>query len=603
MTMKNNEISPVKKVEELEYAVLNSSAEEIAAVCARVGKVEFSARALGIACRYRGLDCVKALVEGGATFDYPFTNYMINTYGSYGDDFPVMLLDNFPEKGIKLFVVTNKIYRSVKRADGQELSPLSFEERVRTVDYLCENREKAAFDAGELLYYAILFKDEPMTEELKKRGAELTEYRRKMLTDKGKPDDLRIWTSILERLPVKNFAPVLCRLTEELGEKLHITKGIYEAISDKLYLPENLKAYLECFDEPKVNKTEIMKSAIDNNSTAGLAFAEREGWLKSPKKRDEMIRYATERDRTESTAWLLDFKNRTADLNAERVQAEKEQERELNASPNSVTVLKTLWSYKKREDGTIIINGYKGDRTEVSVPETIGKGTVTAIADGAFSPYHDGVIKKNNRILKTITSVTLPESITEIGERAFDYCYSLRSVNIPESVTKIKDFAFAGTAVENIKLPGSLKALGACAFKGCRKLRSVSMADGISTICRSAFLSSAIENIVLPGSLEIIEDFAFCDCVKLRTLTIPEGVTFIGLEAFRGCEMLETVELPRSLIEIELGDTEETRAFSFDDKLTVIVPKSSFAEKYCKEHKIHYVLKGDQNGIRNHSRS
>ena len=592
--MKNNEITPVQKVEELEYAVLNSSAEEIAAVCARVGKVEFSARALGIACRFRGVDCVKALVEGGATFDYPFTNYMINTYGSYGDDFPVMLLDNFPEKGIMLFVVTNKMYRSVKRADGQEFSPLPFEERVKTVDYLCGNGEKAAFDAGELLYYAILFKDEQMTAELKKRGARLTEYRRKLLTDKGKPDDLRIWTSLLKGLSITNFAPFLNRLSEELGgEKFHNTKGIYEAVSDKLYYPDNLRAYLDNFDSPSPNKTEIMRSAIDNNSIEGLAFVEREGWLKSPKKRDEMIQYAAERDRTESTAWLLDFKNRTADLAAERVQAEKKQERELNASPNSVTVLKTLWSYKKRDDGTLIINGYKGDRTEISVPETIGKSTVTAIADEAFSPYHGGVLKKNGRVLKTITSIMLPESITEIGERAFDTCFSLRSVNIPKNVTEIKDYAFAWTAIENIELPGGLKALGACAFKDCRKLRSVSIADGISVICRSAFLFSAIENIVLPNSLKIIEDFAFCECVKLKTLTIPEGVTSIGLEAFRGCEELETVELPRSLTEIEPGDTEENQAFSFDDKLTVIVPKGSYAEEYCKEHKIHYVLKGD----------
>lgn len=548
--MKNNEITPVQRVEELEYAVLNSSAEEIAAVCARVGKVEFSARALGIACRFRGVESVKALVEGGATFDYPFTNYMINTYGSYGDDFPVMLLDNFPEKGIMLFVVTRTIYNSVKRADGKELSPLPFEERVKTVDYLCRNGEKAAFDAGELLYYAILFKDEQMTAELKKLGVELTEYRRKLLTDKGKPDDLRIWTSLLKGFSVKNFAPVLRRLSEELGgEKFHNTKGIYDAISDKLYYPDNLRAYLDNFDSPSPNKTEIMKSAIDNNSTEGLTFVEREGWLKSPKKRDEMVKYATERNRTESTAWLLDFKNRTADLAAERAKAEEKQERELNASPDSVAVLKTQWSYKKRGNGTLIINSYKGDRTEITIPETIGKSTVTAIADGAFSPFHGGVIVKNGRFLKTITSITLPESITEIGERAFDECHSLRSVNIPNGVTEIKSHAFARTA---------------------------------------------LEDLVLPSGLKSIEDYAFFECGALKALVISEGVAFIGFKAFAGCGELETVELPNSLEEIELGDSENNQIFSFDDKLTVIAPKDSYAEKYCKEHKIHYILKGDQ---------
>ncbi len=594
MSEENKELTPVQKVEKLEYAVLSSSPEEVAEVYAKVGKVELSARALAYAFRYRGVECVKALVEGGASLEVPFTNYMINTYGTYGDDYSVMLLDNFPEKGIMLFVVTNKIYHSVKRDDGTELEPLPFEKRLETVKYLCEHGEKAGFIPGDLLYYAILFKDERMTAELKKLGVELPEYRRKLLTEKGKPDDLRIWTSILERMPVTSFAPVMRRLAEELGGKFHNTKGIYEAVSDKLYYPDVLKAYLDYFDKPTPNKTKIMQSMIDNNSTAGLAFAEQEGWLKQPKKRDEMIQYASEHKSAECAAWLLDFKNRTADLAEEQAKAEKKQEREINASPDSVAVLKTLWSYKKREDGTIIINGYKGDKTEITVPAKIGKSPVTAIAGGAFSPYHGGVIVKNGRILKTITSITLPDSITEIGERAFEYCIFLRSVNIPKDVIEIKDFAFAQTAVENIILPSGLKTLGAGAFMGCRFLRSVSIDDGLTKIGRSAFLDSSVENVSLPGSLKIIENFAFCACVKLRSIVIPEGVTSIGSEAFRGCEELETVELPNSLTEIAIGKDDYDQAFSFDDKLTAVVPPGSYAEEYCKEHKIHYVPKGDQ---------
>lgn len=478
--MSNNyeTLTPVQKVEKLEDAVLNSSPEEVARVYAEVGKVELSARALGIAFRYRGAPCVKVLVEGGANLEVPFTNYMINTYGTYGDDYPVMLLDNFPEKGIMLFVVTNKIYHSVKRADGTELEPLPFEKRLETVKYLCEYGEKAGFIPGDLLYYAILFKDEPMTAELKKLGVQLSEYRKKLLTEKGKPDDLRVWTSILERMPDMNFAPVLSRMAEELGgEKFHNTKGIYEAISDKLYLPENLKAYLEYFDNPTPNKTAIMKSAIDNNSTDGLAFAEIEGWLKSPKKRDEMIQYAAERKSAECTAWLLDFKSRTADLAEEREKAEKKQESELNASPDSAAVLKTLWSYKKREDGTLVINGYKGDQTEIIVPAKIGKSTVTAIAAEAFSPFHNSVIVKNGHFLKTITSVTLPESITEIGEQAFDNCYALRSVNIPSGVTKIGARAFAYTALEKIVLPQALISVGDGAFLNAEKLTVIVSRD------------------------------------------------------------------------------------------------------------------------------
>lgn len=550
MSEENKDLTFAENVLKLENAVLNSSPEEIAKFYDEVGEIELSAMALGIACRYRGVECVKVLVENGASFDVQFRNHMVDTYGSFGDDYSVMLLDNFPKNGIALFVDTPIIYRSVKRSDGTGLMPLPFEKRAETVRYLYEHREKVEFIPGDLLYYAILFKDEQMTAELKKLGVQLTEYRRKLLTDKGKPDDLRIWTSLLKGLSVTNFASVLSRLSEELGgEKIHNTKGIYDAISDKLYYPDNLKAYLEHFDNPTPNKTEIMRSAVDNNSPEGLAFAESIGWLKQPKKRDEMIEYASERKSTECAAWLLDFKNRTADLAAEREKAEKKQERELNASPDSVAVLKTLWGYKKREDGTIIINSYKGTRTEIVVPAKIGKSPVTAIADGTFSPYHGGVIVANGRFLKTITSITLPESITEIGELAFSECQSLRSINIPNGVTEIKTQAFERMAIEKIVLPSGLKTIG---------------------------------------------DFAFFECKSLRSVVVPEGVAFIGYEAFFGCSELKTVELPGSLAEIEEGDSNNNQAFSFDDKLTVIVPPGSFAEEYCKKYNLHYKLKGDQ---------
>lgn len=648
MPIKNKELTPVQKVRKLEYAVLNSSPDEIARVYSEVGKVELSARALGIACRYRGVECVKALVEGGASFSVITDDYMVQTYGIYGEDYPVMLLENFPDKGIDVFVDSPKIYKSIRRANGTKLLPLPFEKRAETVRYLCEHREETAFKSGDLLYYAILSKDEQMTAELKNLGVQLTGYRRKVLTDTGISDDHRIWTSLLKWLSAADFVPVLTRLSEEVGEKFHNTKEIYKAVSNKLYYPDNLRFYLKKFDNPTPNITEIMRSAIDNDFPEGLVFAESVGWLKQPKKRDEMIQYAAERKSVECTAWLLDFKNRTADLSTEQAKEEKRLELVLNASPDSAIILNTLWSYKKRKDGTIIINGYKGTQTEITIPAKIGKNPVTAIADEAFSPFRNvspfssGVIAENGPFLKTITSVTLPESITEIGERAFSKCHALRSVNIPSGVTEIKNNSFSGTAIEEIvfpsglkkigcnaflecnelrnlvipdsvtsicsdafegceklesvKLPGSIAKIGWGVFKGCHSLRSVNIPDGVSEIEQSAFSGTAVENIVLPGSLRIIGWYAFSECNSLRSLVIPEGVIFIGHEAFASCEKLETVELPRSFsdkkpenITYALGEI-----FLPDDKVTVIVPRGSFAEEYCKKYNLHYKLKGDK---------
>ena len=533
----------------LEHAAINLSPEEIARTYRELGVVEYSARALGIACRFRGVECVRALVEGGASFHAPLTNYMIQTYGSYGDDFCVMLLDNYPDRTLVYFAVVPRIYKAVMREDGEVLSPLPFEKRVEVMDYLRDHSEQVEFDVGELLYYAIMLGDERMTCELEKRGVGLSDYRKEMLTSKGKQKDLYVWTALLERLTTDNFTRVLTRLSKKLGAKLHCTKGIYDACADKLCSFKNLEFYFENFDDPKVNKTEIMKAVIDRGDASGLEFAAREGWLKAPKKRDEMIDYAAKRKSTECSAWLLDFKNRTADLAAEQLKAEKKAERELNAAPDSVTVLKTLWNYKKREDGNLVITNYKGDRTKITVPGKIGKSVVTAIGKEAFSPFHNRVCK-DRHFFKTITEITLPDSITELGELAFDECRALRSINIPEGVEVLPHHVLADCF--------------------------------------------ALESITIPSSVRIIGDFALFGCEKLKTLVIPEGVVSIGKLAISQLSALETLELPRSLERITEESNEKMSILHFSYKLkNVIVPRGSYAEEYCKKYNVNYTCRED----------
>ena len=546
----NENLSPADKAKELERAATNCSPKEIARIYALLGELEYSARALGIACRFRGVECVKALVEGGASFHAPLTNYMVQTYGSYGDDLSVLLLDKFPTKTIPYFVVVPQIYKSVTREDGTKLSPLPFEKRVEVLDYLCENAQRVEFDPGELLYFAIMMNDEPMIRELEKRGAEFSENRIKTLTDKGKPKDLYIWTGLLERLSAESFIPVLARITERLdGAKLHCTNGIYDACFDKLCGFDNLDFYFNNFDVPKVNKTDVMKNAIKKNNSTGLEFAVRKGWLKTPKKRDEMIAYSAEKKAAECSAYLLDFKNRTADFAAERAKAEKKAERELNAAPDSVIALKQLWNYKKREDGTIIITNYKGSQTKIIVPAKIGRSAVTAIGKEVFSPHHDRV-RIDREFFRTITEITLPDSITEIGERAFDCCGGLRYVNIPEGVSEIKSHT----------------------FNNCFSL----------------------ESIVIPCSVKVIGDFAFFNCSSLKTLVVPEGVIEIGKLATTQCETLETVELPRSLKAVAGGEHPTDNIFYFSPHLkNVIVPRGSYAEEYCRKFGVCYICKED----------
>ncbi len=595
--MELENLSLPKKTKKLEYAALNLSPKEIAEVCAEVGKLEYSARALGLACRYRGVDCVRALAEGGADFHAELTNYMVETYESYGYDFSIMLLDNFPKQTVPYLMITTEYKESVKCEGDKTLAPIGFDKRVEVLDYLCENREKVEFDPGELLYYAILFGDKRMTEELEKRGAEFSDYRKKMLTDKGERKDLYIWTGLLENLSEKNFVPVLSQITKRLdGVKLHCTDGIYFACEDKLLKVENLEFYFENFDKPKINKIDIMRKAVYRNRTEPLEYAAENGWLKQPKKRDELIEYSQKKGRTECTAWLIDFKNRTADLAAERAKAEKQTERELNAAPDSVTALKPLWSWKKREDGGLVITGYKGNKTEVSVPPKIGKDTVTALGM-AFSPAAR-VTNEVSDFRETITRVTLPETITEICDDAFLGCIALESVNIPKSVVKIGKGAFElcralreadipeGVAeisdnafhhcnsLEFVSIPESVKKIGGGAFWYCCTLERVHIPNGVTEIVSSAFADCGklkvielpdtlrelphhmldgcveLESVVIPKSITAIQGYVFYNCRKLKRIDIPDSVKKIGEYAFSRCASLETIVIPEGVEEI-----------------------------------------------------
>jgi hypothetical protein len=110
----------------------------------------------------------------------------------------------------------------------------------------------------------------------------------------------------------------------------------------------------------------------------------------------------------------------------------------------------------------------------------IGNG-ITGIGNGAF----DGQIYSNNT---SLTTVTIPESVTTIGYNAFRLCSNLTSVNIPDGVTSIGSEAFKRTGISgSLLIPNSVTTLGADAFNTCAGLTSVSIGSGMTTIGNDVF--------------------------------------------------------------------------------------------------------------------
>lgn len=175
------------------------------------------------------------------------------------------------------------------------------------------------------------------------------------------------------------------------------------------------------------------------------------------------------------------------------------------------------------------------DVTSVSLPEGL-----TSIGDHAFANC-------------PIKVVDIPESVYSIGKNAFLGNEAIEYIKIPSRVTTIHEYTFASCAsLKTIVWPTSLYAIGGSAFKNCDSITKLEIPDTVMVIDSGAFMGcNGLTEITLPSQLKEVSDGMFYLCTALPEITLPDSVTRIGVEAFYQCTNLETIHFSKELTTID----------------------------------------------------
>lgn len=190
------------------------------------------------------------------------------------------------------------------------------------------------------------------------------------------------------------------------------------------------------------------------------------------------------------------------------------------------------------ESDYVEITKYNGNAKELTIPAEIEGLPVECISYGAFMNC------------TTLTSVTVPDSVTRVDDWAFYGCENLSTVNLPDTLTSVGGEILNETAYSNNEAnwENGLLYSGKYLLDADYELEgAVEVKEGTELIAGLTFCYTGITSVKLPESLRVIDDMAFSDCMALTSVTLPKNLEEMGNFAFGYCESLTEITIPASV--------------------------------------------------------
>lgn len=216
-------------------------------------------------------------------------------------------------------------------------------------------------------------------------------------------------------------------------------------------------------------------------------------------------------------------------------------------APRSYTLSKCV-PYTELSDGTVCLNSYTGwDAESFEIP----------------SEYEG-------------------KTVTKIGDEAFAYCENLKQVTIPDTITEIGENAFADSGLTSVEIPASVKTIGKQAFSNCDSLERVVMRSDAECGYSVFYSCGSLEEFVFPDNMQTLNLGFFADCYAYRNIILPDSLTFIDSQAFRSYYTnTRNMYVPPSVTEIH-----EDAFYDTTNGLTIYGKSGSYAETFASGHDI-----------------